>query len=106
MTAAFPAYVYSVVNLHRAGPDLKIQHDWIIHIGSRAMAQEPELEPERAWPQHVVESDSASNGSWIYACACHGIPPIAIESPLHFFGIQLVAGLGSTLTLLLVEMLR
>jgi hypothetical protein len=31
---------------------------------------------------------------------------MVIESPLHFFGTQLVAGLGSMLMLLLVEMLR
>jgi hypothetical protein len=70
------------------------------------MAQEPRLEHERASPRNLVEDDAASNGSWIYACACQGIPPIVIESPLHFFGTQLVAGLGSVLTLLLVEMLR
>jgi hypothetical protein len=70
------------------------------------MAQEPKLEHERAAPHHVVEDDAASNSSWMYACPCQGVPPIAIESPLHFFGIQLLAGLCAMLTLLLVEMLQ
>jgi hypothetical protein len=69
------------------------------------MAQEPKMGLERAWPRHI-EDDAASSGSWIYVCGCQGIPPIVIESPLYFFGTQLVAGFGSMLMLLLVEVLR
>ena len=88
-----PAYVYSIVNLH-CSREASNTAQLDVHIG-RAMAQEPREEPKRALPS-----------SWIYACPCQAMPPIVIGSPLPFFGTQLGAGLGSILTLLLVEMLR
>lgn len=70
------------------------------------MAQESRAELDRLWHQHIVDDDVASNRPWLYACPCQGIPPMIIESPLRFFGSQLVVGLGSTMMLLLIEVLR
>jgi hypothetical protein len=70
------------------------------------MAQKQRVVPERAMPRRIFEDDTSSDGPWINASACQGIPPIVIESPLPFFGVQLIAGLASILTLLLAEVLR
>jgi hypothetical protein len=38
---------------------------------------------------------------FVYCNPCQGIPPIVIESPLRYFGVQMLAGLACLLGLLL-----
>lgn len=43
----------------------------------------------------------AQDAMFVYCNPCLGIPPIVIESPLRYFGIQMLAGLACVLSLLL-----
>jgi hypothetical protein len=42
----------------------------------------------------------------VYCNPCLGIPPILIESPARYLGVQMVAGVSSLLALLVFEALR
>ena len=43
---------------------------------------------------------------WIYCNLCHGVPPIGIESPLFFFGVQYLAALASLVALPVIALCR
>jgi len=42
----------------------------------------------------------------MYWNPCDGLPPIVIERPSLFFGVQILSGLGALLLLLAIEMSR
>lgn len=70
------------------------------------MALEPNTERAQATARHLVEKYAPSDSSRIHASVCQGMAPMIVESPCHFFGVQLIAGLASLLVLALVEILR
>jgi putative tryptophan/tyrosine transport system substrate-binding protein len=48
-------------------------------------------------------SDPVGEQTWIYCAPCLGVPPIRIEAPAWFFGIQFLVGIACALTLLAVS---
>ena len=49
--------------------------------------------------KRFAEAEDAS----VYFNPCLGIPPITIDVPAHFFGVQMLVGAASLLVLLLVS---
>jgi hypothetical protein len=49
---------------------------------------------------------AASSDLLVHCNPCFGLPPILIESPLHYFATQAVAGLTSLVVPLLPEVFR
>jgi hypothetical protein len=49
----------------------------------------------------VVAPKAPTDAEFLYWNPCLGIPPIVLESPLLFFGIQIAAGLVALLVLLI-----
>ena len=54
----------------------------------------------------TLRVDPAAQAPFIYWWPCLGVLPMVIESPGWFFGVQLLAGVGSLLTSLLMEAVR
>jgi|SoiMethySBSTD1v2_1073268.scaffolds.fasta_scaffold3653700_1 hypothetical protein len=54
----------------------------------------------------TLRVDPDAQAPFIYWQPCLGVLPIVIESPGWFFGVQLLAGVGSLLTSLLMEAVR
>ena len=52
---------------------------------------------------HRIERWANSENALIYCNPCLGIPPILLDAPAHFFGIQILFGGASLFILLLIS---
>ena len=50
---------------------------------------------------HAAQTAPSQEPLFVYCNPCLGIPPIVIESPLRYFGIQMLVGVACIVGLLL-----